>query len=121
MPQFYAALLNSAAAPFVEDEFVEDCENLFAVVVELPEVVAEVPFVLAARLPFLQERHGDINVAAEGIDGVTTEKETIEQGRFPARGQRIVEILVEREKPRADLWKGAHEITTINSRRLRHQ
>jgi hypothetical protein len=113
--------LDSAAAAFVEDEFVEDGEDLLSVVVELPEVVAEVAFVLAAGLPFLEERRGDINVATEGVDGVASEEEAIEEGRFAAGGQRIVQILVERQQPRADLWKGAHETTTINSRRLRHQ
>lgn len=121
MPQFYAGLLNSAATAFVEDEFVEDGEDLFPVVVELPEVVAKVTFVLAAGLPLFEERHRDVDISAQGVDRMASQEETIEKGSFPARGERIGKILIQRKKPRADLWKGTHETTTINSRRLRHQ
>ena len=86
MPQFYDGLLESAATAFVEDEFVEDGENLFAVAVELPEVIAEVAFVLAAGLPLLEERHGAIDIAAECVDRVAAEEEAIEQGRFATGG-----------------------------------
>jgi len=78
--------LQTVASAFVEDEFVEDGENLLAVVVELPEVVAEVAFVLAAGLPLLEQRYGNIDIAAEGIDGVATQEETVEEGGFAAGG-----------------------------------
>jgi len=48
MPQVYDGLLDSATAAFVEDEFVKDGEDLFPVAIELPEVVAEVSFILTA-------------------------------------------------------------------------
>lgn len=51
IPQFYDALLDSAATAFIEDKLVEDGEHLFAVVIELSEIVAEVAFVLATRFP----------------------------------------------------------------------
>jgi predicted aconitase with swiveling domain len=78
--------LQTVASAFVEDEFVEDGKNLFAVVVELAEVVAEVAFVLAARLPLFEQRYGNIDIAAEGVDRVATKEEAIKEGRFPAGG-----------------------------------
>jgi hypothetical protein len=74
MPQFYDGLLQSAAATFVEDEFVENGEDLFPVVVKLPQIIAEVAFVLAAGLPLLQKWDGYVDVAAEGVDRVAPEE-----------------------------------------------
>ena len=87
-------LLYSRAASFVEDEFIEDGEDLFAVVVELAQIVAEVAFVLSSVGPFFVEQDGNVNISAERLDGVAAKKKAIKESCFAPGREGIGEIFV---------------------------
>ena len=74
---------------FVVDQFVEYRQDLFAVLVEPHERFPVLRFLPLALQQFLDDRFRHVDIAAQGIGGVASKEEPIEEGGLLARGGRI--------------------------------
>lgn len=81
--------MNANPEPFFGYQFVEDSQNFLPVGIHLPEGVAEAVLIPLWLEPFVQHGAGNVNIPAEGIGGMTTQKKTVKHGRLPLWGQGI--------------------------------
>ncbi|MCX6634511.1 MAG: hypothetical protein NT090_05415 [Acidobacteria bacterium] len=71
---------------FVVDQFVEYGQHLFAVLVEPQQRFAELRLLPLALQQFLDDRFRHVDIAAQGIGGVASKEQPIEEGGLLVRG-----------------------------------
>ena len=74
---------------FVRDEAVENSENAFSVLIYAIEVGSEGALEILSLDPLVSDTTGDVDVLTQSIQGVSTQKEAVEECRLALRGQRI--------------------------------
>jgi hypothetical protein len=82
-------LVNADAVLFFEHQFVENRQYFFPVAIHAAEGIAEIAFVAVGMKPLMEERTRDIDILAQGISGVATQKKAVENCRFPLRRERV--------------------------------
>lgn len=70
--------MDSLADTLTRDQFIEDCEHLFAVFVDLAETIANRQLIPVPPQEFLQKFFGDVDIPPQGFRGVPAQKETVE-------------------------------------------
>jgi hypothetical protein len=81
--------LDAGAILLAVHEFVEDREHLLAIRVNAFEVIAKGGFVARSFQPLVNQGLGDVYIAAQSIDRVAAQEQTIKHRRLTLRGQRI--------------------------------
>jgi len=82
-------LLQLRTPLLVPDQTVEDGENLLAVDVDALQGFPEWFFEVSRFQPFIQHRRRHVNVLSQRFHGMSAQKQSIEKGRLPLRGQWI--------------------------------
>ena len=60
--------------PFIQKEFIENSKHLFAVGIELLQVVAKRFLILPAAHPLLEQFAWNVNIAPQSIGGMATQE-----------------------------------------------
>jgi hypothetical protein len=63
--------LDARTVLFIENQAVEDCQDLFAVIVNALEVIPEMFFEIFGSQPFVKHGTRDVNVLPESLYRVT--------------------------------------------------
>src|ERR1700730_3580718 len=82
-------LLQLRTPLLVPDQTVEDGEDLLAIDVDALQGFPEWFFEVSGFQPFIQHRRRHVNILSQRFHGVAAQKQSIEKGRLPLRGQWI--------------------------------
>ena len=82
-------LLEPGSKLLVGNQTVEDCQDLFAVLVDALELGLRAAFVAMPEHHLIQEFAGDVDIAAQGVGGVAAQEQPVEKSRFPLGSQWI--------------------------------
>lgn len=93
-----AALLNRRADALAVDQFIEDREDLLAVLVQAHEGLAELGLLPLPLEPFLDDLFGNVDVTAQGVGRMAAQKQPVEQRRFLV-GSGGIEVVPALERP----------------------
>ncbi len=80
------ALVQPSAVLLGVNQFVEDGQHLFAIVINALQVVVEARLKAARLQPFFEKIARHVDITAQRLRRVAAEKKAIEHCRFPLRG-----------------------------------
>ncbi len=81
--------VDANAMLFFQHEFIENGEYSLAITVHAPQRIAEIVLVTLRLDPFVEERPGHVDIAAQIVGGVSAQEESIENRRLSLGRERI--------------------------------
>jgi hypothetical protein len=74
---------------FVRNQSIEYRQNALAVLVNAIQIGSERPLEILGPDPFVDDDSRHVDVLAQGIEGVSAQEETVEEGRLTLGRQRV--------------------------------
>ena len=78
-------LLDLNHSLFARNEPLENRENAFAIFVNPVQIRAEVSLIIPGVGPLVDDLARDVDILAQGIEGVSAQEKAVKEGSFPVR------------------------------------